>query len=70
MKPENYEEIPTKDKLNGYFQYFPGIYCRGCGRTFALYSYSAFMPSGFDENDKPFYKSCFECNEKNSMKTQ
>ena len=34
-----YEEIAPMEK--NFFQNLPGVYCRNCGETFALYSYSA-----------------------------
>lgn len=66
MKPPQkiYETIlPNPDYAKG-FMNFPGIYCEGCGETFALYSYSAHQPNGLDENGKPFYHSCFMCEKK------
>jgi hypothetical protein len=56
---ERYDEIKSIE--NGFFQNFPGVYCKKCGETFALYSYSAMQPNGVDENLKPFYNSCFKC---------
>jgi hypothetical protein len=56
---ERYDEIRPIE--NGFFQNFPGVYCKKCGKTFALYSYSAMQPHGVDENSKPFYNSCFKC---------
>jgi hypothetical protein len=46
---------------NGFFQLFPGVYCRTCGKTFALYSYSAHQPDGVDESGRAFYKTCLMC---------
>ncbi len=65
-KVKNYNLIPsmTYEKYNGFFQHLPGIYCWNCGETFALYSYSAMQPHGFDPNGKPFYYSCFKCEKK------
>ena len=54
---ENYNEImPIPKKHN--FRLFPGAYCKNCGETFALYSYSMFQPNGIDENGKAFYNKC------------
>jgi len=67
MKPiqEKYDEIPgfpTIDRLSlSFFICVPGAYCKQCGEVFALYSYSAIWPNGLDENDKPYYDSCFKC---------
>lgn len=62
---KNYEKIKSTEEcdFNKFFQNFPGAYCKNCGHTFALYSYSMHRPNGFDENKKPFYNSCFECKE-------
>lgn len=57
---ERYNEI--RPMGNGFFQNFSGVYCKNCGETFALYSYSAMQPQGVDENSKPFYNNCFKCN--------
>lgn len=59
---ENYNEI--KEMSNGDFRHFPGVYCKNCGETFALYSYSLIQPDGIDDNLKPFYNDCFRCNKK------
>jgi len=61
-----YDTIPAWP--NGYsphqfFQHFPGVYCKQCGKVFALYSYSICQPHGLDENHKPYYNSCFLCYE-------
>lgn len=53
---ERYNEI--KPIGTGFFQNFPGVYCKTCGRSFALYSYSVPQPDGIDENSKPFYNKC------------
>jgi hypothetical protein len=65
MKPDPliYASIPALP-LRGFFQHFPGVYCAGCGETFALYSYSTGGPLHIDENGKPFYHSCFHCGPK------
>lgn len=61
MKPpdEKYALIPTRKTMGAIN--IPGIYCKGCGDTFALYSYSVFQADGYDENDKPFYEKCLTC---------
>lgn len=62
MKPENYDAIPLlPEKTEETFMHMPGIYCRNCGQSFALYWYSAQQPSGVDENKKPYYNTCFKC---------
>lgn len=63
MKPNQpiYDRIPALPPPGQFFQHFPGVYCAGCGGTFALYSYSAGGPIEKDENGKPFYHSCFRC---------
>ncbi len=68
MKPETslYNKIPPI-KNEGFYQNFPGVYCKTCGQTFALYSYSAYQPDGIDENNKPFYVKCALCNKTNSL---
>ena len=59
---ERYEEIlPLPKEPEKFFQHIPGVYCRNCGQTFALYSYSKHPVHGTDENDKPFYNMCFNC---------
>lgn len=62
MKPpkEIYDKIPELPE-SGFYMHFGGVYCRNCGETFALYSYSAIRPSGIDENRKPYYSQCFKC---------
>lgn len=59
MKPTNYNEIPMLDQLGPIN--IPGIYCKNCGETFALYSYSMMPMDGVDENNKPIYNKCFIC---------
>jgi hypothetical protein len=63
MKPpqEIYETIPPNPDYTKEFMNLPGVYCQGCGSTFALYSFSFIPPNGLDENGKPFYHSCFKC---------
>ncbi len=46
---------------SGFFQNFPGCYCKKCGEVFALYSYSGLRVDGDDENNKPFYNGCLMC---------
>lgn len=58
---DRYDLIPPVEDGQGFFQHLPGIYCRNCGCDFALYSYSADAPHGYDENRKPFYNTCFKC---------
>jgi len=58
---KTYHSIKPMPKDGSPFQNFPGVYCRRCGETFALYSYSAYQPDGVDGNDKPYYDSCFKC---------
>lgn len=55
----NYDLIPTVNSLEDVN--LPGCYCKNCGRTFALYSFSAFRPSLKDENNKLYYENCFKC---------
>ena len=65
MRPtqEKYEAIPrlSREDYVEDFMRFPGIYCAGCGETFALYSFSAIGPDGVDENGKPFMTGCGLC---------
>lgn len=67
-KPEDYDLIPGwpdgYQVLPRFFQHLPGVYCRGCKSTYALYSYSVRQPDGLDENKKPYYESCFKCKDK------
>lgn len=59
---ERYDEIQPLPKEGGFFQHFPGVYCKRCGRVFALYSYSLIQPVyGVDENGKPYYENCLFC---------
>ena len=61
MKPsqEKYDQIqPLKDQ--GHIN-IPGIYCAGCGETYARYSYSFHQADAVDENGKPYYNKCFKC---------
>ncbi len=62
VDPERYAAIQPRP-ASGFFQNFPGVYCKNCGNIFALYSYSATQPHGDDENGKPFYTRCgmLEC---------
>ena len=66
MRPpqEKYDSIPSLPPKGVFFQHFPGVYCKGCGETFALYSYSFFGSQGEDENGKPYMTSCFKCRNK------
>jgi len=61
MKPsqEKYDSLPARDKMGPVN--IPGVYCQGCGETFALYRYSVLQPDGFDENGKAYYRACFNC---------
>ena len=61
MKPvqEKYDKLPTKEQMGAIN--IPGVYCQGCGETFALYRYSFQQPDGFDENGKAYYRTCFLC---------
>ena len=74
MKPDQptYDSIPVLPSPAQSFEHSPGIYCVGCGATFALYSHHrdgmfvvyshrACAPIHIDENDKPFYHTCFRC---------
>ena len=56
---EDYDKILPPE--NGFFVHIPGVYCKSCGETFALYSFSAHQPDGVDENNKPYYNHCFCC---------
>ena len=62
MKPkqEIYDKIPTWPRPD-WFMDFPGVYCKGCGETFALYSFSMIGKQGLDENNKAYMNSCFKC---------
>lgn len=62
MKSKDYDQIPTKANLKA--MNFPGVYCKKCGTSYALYSFSMFQPNGFDENDKAYYDWCFACQKK------
>lgn len=61
MDIDRYNQIKPLPPEGGFFQHFPGVYCKKCERIFALYSYSAFQPDGVDENGKPYYDSCSVC---------
>ncbi len=63
MKPpqDEYDKIPPLPRDGSDFIHIPGVYCQGCGRSFALYSYSAIGPNGIDENGKPFMNVCPFC---------
>lgn len=61
---EKYDLIPALPAATGgFFQHIPGVYCKNCGETFALYSYSVHQPDtdARDENGKPYYNECFKC---------
>lgn len=59
MKSNDYHTIPKKEALKTIN--IPGIYCKNCGASFALYSFSIAQAHGFDENDKAFYEFCPSC---------
>jgi len=50
---KDYDKIPTTVGIN-----IPGVYCKNCYSTFAIYPWSALQPHGTDENGKPFYNTC------------
>lgn len=62
MKPpqEIYDTIPSNPDFNKGFMNFPGVYCQGCGETFAMYSFG-FGSRILDENGKPYFTTCFKC---------
>ena len=53
-KIEDIQPLPK----GGFFQLFPGVYCKACGEIFALYSYSVMQPDGVDEDGRAFYNTC------------
>lgn len=55
---KNYDKIPMTVGIN-----VPGVYCKNCGETFAIYPWSVVQPHGTDINKKPFYNKCFKCEE-------
>lgn len=57
---KRYKEIPNY-KLCKSRVMMPGVYCKNCGETFALYAWSAAKPDGSDENNKFFYNKCLNC---------
>jgi hypothetical protein len=59
MKPIDYDLIPKRKNLG--LVNVPGVYCKSCGKSFELYSFSILKPNSFDENDKPYYDKCFDC---------
>ena len=61
ISQEAYDSVKPLPEKGEFFQNFAGVYCKNCGETFALYSYSVFKPHGVDENNKPFYKNCVMC---------
>lgn len=61
MDIDRYNQIKSLPPEGGFFQHFPGVYCKKCGEIFALYLYSAHLPNGVDENGKPYYESCLMC---------
>lgn len=67
MKAKNGVEIMGYEKIlpvrddEAFFMHLPGVYCRNCGETYALYSFSTEKPDGTDENRKPYYNGCFKC---------
>lgn len=66
MRPDplTYDRIPALPSPPQSFRRSPGIYCAGCGATFTIYSYSSGGPLHIDENGKPFYYTCFQCEPK------
>jgi hypothetical protein len=59
--PDVYDSIKPLPPPGSWFMHFPGVYCQGCGETFALYSFSAIGHDGVDENGKPFLAACCHC---------
>lgn len=57
---DRYDEIPDHRTCKSPIM-MPGVYCRNCGNTFALYQWSFHKPDGFDENGKFYYNKCFGC---------
>lgn len=57
---DRYDEIPNYKECKSSVM-MPGVYCKNCGNTFALYAWSFHKPDGADENDKFFYNKCFGC---------
>lgn len=57
-KVEGYDTmIPPPDTGEAFIQ-MNACYCNNCGKTFALYSFSAWKPNKRDENNVPYYECC------------
>lgn len=63
VKYSRIKELPE----SGFFQHFPGIYCKRCKEIYALYSYSAHQPDGTDDQGKPFYDGCGMCGDAGTL---
>ena len=62
LTTEAYEAIPGfAIDIPSFFMHIPGIYCINCKEVFALYSFSAGPPDGFDRWGKPIYFKCDWC---------
>ncbi len=63
MKPnkETYDKLMANLQNKRSELMMPGVYCSNCGETFALYPWSACMPSDRDENNVFYYKTCPLC---------
>lgn len=57
---EDVEPLPD----SGFYQLFPGVYCKDCESVFALYSYSAHKHDGIDDKGRAFYNKCYMCDPK------
>jgi len=65
--PEIRQLIKQIPQDGGFFQNFPGVYCKSCGEVYALYSYSFYKPDGIDEDSKPYYNCCAVCKQKDKL---
>jgi hypothetical protein len=66
ISDQRYALIPPLPEEGKFFMHFPGVYCKNCGKDFALYNYGA-KPDGIDWNKKPFYSKCPLCPEDESQ---
>lgn len=67
MKPSPplYAQIPSRLSRKRNESCSPGAYCQGCGLVFATHHFST--PDGWDDNGKPFYSSCYLCDNKKEV---
>lgn len=55
---KDYESMIPPPTTGEFFVAMNSCYCNQCGRTFALYSFSAWKPEKVDERGVPYYECC------------